>query len=316
MSADAERPEVAAETSPGRALALLALAPIATREADRLEQLDREERERQEAAERARGRSDEMEEALAEVPALPRPSRPNEPISASFDWERFVPTLWLIPVFLIFVGNLVSNKTIFDSGYPWAAMLLMPIGLAALNGWWPVLSTMPARERFRGELAEYEAATATADRRDAERAKIRESFEIDEPGPAPVDDMPPADAGEVPVIRVDGCYVADGPDYHYFLRFFPRGDVMTVTVSGTGGAVDLKTVRSVMGWLVPSSGDDGLSRGRLSQSGGEISFSATSADGTVNFQGTVLPGGEELRLQSHSLINGHRDERVWRFIAA
>jgi hypothetical protein len=173
---ESERPGIGL-TSPGRALALLALAPIATREADQREREEREERERGEAEKQARKRQRELEEALAKIPELPRPNRPNEPIVEQFDSERFFMTLWLIPVFLIWVGNWVSHKTIFESGYPWFPMLLLPVLLATLNGFWSVLKTMPARERFRTELQGYEAAIREADSRDAQRAKIRAEFE-------------------------------------------------------------------------------------------------------------------------------------------
>ncbi|MGA8744949.1 MAG: hypothetical protein WB507_03690 [Solirubrobacterales bacterium] len=171
MSAGAERSEVAAETSPGRALALLALAPIATREADRCEQLERETRERKKAAERARQREIKLKAALDDAPELPRPSRPDEPYPERFDMERlWSATLCLTPVFLICLV----------AGLPWGLMLFMSIGLAVLNGFWPVLKTMPARERFRTELQEYEVATAESDHRDAERAEIRARFANEE----------------------------------------------------------------------------------------------------------------------------------------
>lgn len=314
MSTGVDTPE-AGRASTGRALALLALAPIAIREADRREQLERREREREEEAERARLRHEEMEKELAKLPVFPRPNRPSEPFRVPFDWDRFAPTLWLIPVFLIFVGNWVSGKTIFDSGYPWGPMLLVPVGLAALNGAWPMLGAMRARERFRGKLAEYEAAIAVADRRDLERAEVEKRFgAADDESSGPPAATSSAGAREPSEVRTDGCYVSDERDYHYFVRFFADGGVMTVTVGGTD-EVDADLVRSVMGWLVPS-GHDGLSKGRFTRSGSEISFSATSSTGTVNYKGTILPGGEELRLRSHSLINGHRDERQWRFQAA
>ncbi len=312
MSEGEDRSAAVADTSPGRALALLTLAPIATREADLGERREKEEREREEAAERARRREVQLEEALDRVPELLRPSRPAEPTDEGFDSERFMMTLWLIPVFLIFVGNWISDKTIFESGYPWGAMLLLPIGLAALNGFWPVLKTMPARERFRTALQEYEAAISAADYRDAERAEVRESFASDEPDPAPVGDVSPGDA-EGAAVRVDGCYTAAGADYHYFIRFFDDGLVMTVTIAGTGDAED--SARSLMDWLAPSDHSNGFSRGNLTQEGERISFAATSEEGTIEYEGTVGAGGAELRLRSHSFINGNKEDRVWRFIA-
>lgn len=311
MSAGPERSEAVAETSPGRALALLALAPIAERLADeqecRLQEEDRQHR---------------LREELAKLPELPLPPRPNGSASAEYSLDiSFSLAFWGEVASLVFIGPfllgpLVYDKKFTEAGYPWLLVVIAPLVVAFLAGFLPQIAALPRRARFQAALAVYEDQAREAEHRKAQRAAIEAKFKA--PQGAPVDDGSPADVGEAPGIRVDGCYLsdADGPDYHYFLRFFPGGDVMTVTVSGTGGAVDRKTVRSVMGWLDPSSGDDGLSRGRLSRTGSEISFSAISADGTVNYEGTVLPGGEELRLQSHSLINGHRDEQVWRFVAA
>lgn len=151
--------------SPGRATALLTLAPIAAREAE------------------ARKKKQELAEALAELPELPRPDRPQEPPAARFESRRFAAMLWLTPFFLIFVGNWVSDKTIFDSGYPWIPMLLLPVLLGVVSGFWQVIKQMPARERFRAEMQTFEASIAAADRREGERAEILARFTSGELAP-------------------------------------------------------------------------------------------------------------------------------------
>lgn len=289
----------------GRALALLALAEIARREADQRERREKEEREREEAEERARKRESELAEALAKYPQLSRPPRPHEPIAESFDFDRFIGVaFWLEPVFLIFVGNWVSDKTIFESGYPWAPMLLAPVLLGVLNGFWPVFKAMPEQERYRTAMQAYDAEIEEADRREAKRAEIRAKF----------DDQPADRSRDFTPLRLDGCYVADGPDYHYFARFFADGTVMTVTLSGQGDEVAESSARSLMDWLVPSHRSDGASRGSFTQDGNALSFSATSVSGTVNYEGEVRNYANELYLHSHSQINGHRADEVWRFV--
>lgn len=299
--------ELALPDSPGRALALLALAEIARREADQRERQEREAREKEKEEQKARERENQLAEELAKLPELSRPPHPQEPVAESFDFDRFIGlAFWLEPVFLIFVGNWVSGKTIFNSGYPWVPMLLTPVLLGVLNGFWPVFRAMPARERYRTEMQAYEAATREANRREEKRAAIRAKF----------DDQPADRLEGFAPVRVDGCYVTDGPDYHYFARFFTDGTVMTVTLSGRGDEAARSSARSLMDWLVPSHRGDRESRGSFTQEGNALSFSATSASGTVNYQGKLHADANELHLHSHSLINGHQADQVWRFLPA
>lgn len=158
------------DQSLGCAIALSALAPIAERMTHEHARREREEQRQQ-----------QLNEALAALPPLERPSAPNEPPRGDFDFDRFFGgTLCSIPICLIWVGNWVSGKTMFDSGFPWIPMLLLSILVGVLLGLWPVVKASPAREKFRARMRDYESAIAAADCRDVERREIRAEFETEQ----------------------------------------------------------------------------------------------------------------------------------------
>ncbi|MCP2337584.1 hypothetical protein [Actinomadura rupiterrae] len=118
------------------------------------------------------------------------------------------------------------------------------------------------------------------------------------------------DPGRVHVrLRLDGLYAQQGETYTSFLRFFPTGEGMAVSVEHELPLEE--TVLSVAAWLLPS--HPSASRGPYSVEGNVLSFEATSEAGLVEFLGVIAPHGMELCLHSHSHINGHRAYRVYRY---
>jgi hypothetical protein len=110
-------------------------------------------------------------------------------------------------------------------------------------------------------------------------------------------------------LHFDGLYAKQGQTYTSFLRFFPTGEGMAVSV-----AHDLpleETVVSVASWLLPD--QPYVSRGPYSVEGNVLSFEATSNAGMVEYLGVIAPHGIELCLHSHSHINGHRAYGVYRY---
>jgi hypothetical protein len=148
-------------------MALAALAPIAAREADQ-----------RIGSERAGRRRRELTEALARAPELPRPNQPMPPRLEGFNSGGFLAaTCIMLFISFIWIGYWISDKTMFESGFPWLGMLILSVGFGLLVGFGPALRTLPAREGFNAEMRAYERAIAAADRRDAERRQIREEFE-------------------------------------------------------------------------------------------------------------------------------------------
>lgn len=110
-------------------------------------------------------------------------------------------------------------------------------------------------------------------------------------------------------LRFDGLYAEQGQAYTSFLRFFPTGEGMAVSVEH-----DLpleETVVSVARWLLP--GHPRLPRGPYSVEGNVLSFAARSREGLVEYLGVIAPYGMELCLHSHSHINGHKAYGVYRY---
>jgi hypothetical protein len=113
---------------------------------------------------------------------------------------------------------------------------------------------------------------------------------------------------EAPELRLNGVYRSDkvNDQYGYYIRFFEDGTVLTV--SSTGEA------QQMIDWLtIDRVGSQGVSIGVYELDGKEISFSATSDQGTVDYEGDVLEDG--LELDSHSHINDHKGHRVYYFVA-
>ncbi|MGW0662366.1 hypothetical protein [Streptodolium elevatio] len=110
-----------------------------------------------------------------------------------------------------------------------------------------------------------------------------------------------------------GLYIDDkearepnGDVFYGYLRFTASDRVTSVTSSGT--------VEQVARWFGPENKQ--CSQGVYELEGNAISFAVTSSSGTVLYNGTVGPGALTLRLDSRSLINGHRAHRTYHFAQA
>jgi hypothetical protein len=104
-------------------------------------------------------------------------------------------------------------------------------------------------------------------------------------------------------LRFDGVYQSERvEDYWNYLHFYPDGTV--ITVSSTGQPEDLRT------WFTKE--HVGVSIGKVTRKGGRVSFSATSSDGSVDYDGRLV--GDQVHLDSYSHINGHRSSDVFKFV--
>jgi hypothetical protein len=101
----------------------------------------------------------------------------------------------------------------------------------------------------------------------------------------------------------DGLYRAEHGDYSSYLRFYADGVVLEV--GSTGSPTDVGR------WL--GRDRDDLSRGRYTLDGSTVRFAATSAAGTVDYEGDVVGSGR-LELRSYSHINGHRGHDEFSFV--
>lgn len=102
-----------------------------------------------------------------------------------------------------------------------------------------------------------------------------------------------------PLLRFDGLYECAYEGYSNYLRFFR--DSVVVSVSSTGKA------EQVVNWF----NHDYTDRGKYVVVGSHISFSCTSAQGTVDYDGVLT--AKEMDLNTHSHINGRRASAKYRF---
>jgi hypothetical protein len=117
-------------------------------------------------------------------------------------------------------------------------------------------------------------------------------------------------------IQFDGVYIgtpsadADADAYCHYLRFYPRGSVITVSSAcGQSALADIKR------WFTfKNSGPKktGTSRGRAKIEDKRISFAAVSREGTVSYWGEIEDGHIHLKTYSH--INKHRGEDSYKFV--
>lgn len=116
-------------------------------------------------------------------------------------------------------------------------------------------------------------------------------------------------------LRYDGVYRSqptkdDDTEYCAYLRFYPKGTVLTVSSECTADTpADLKK------WFVPAhSGPtkSGVSSGRFHLAGDRLTFTAVSKEGRVSYAGTV--DGERIELDQHSYINGVRFHETYSFV--
>jgi hypothetical protein len=105
-----------------------------------------------------------------------------------------------------------------------------------------------------------------------------------------------------PSVKVDGVYQHKEGGNAYYLRFFPDGEVISVTSTGTP--------KEIAKWFNKSS--DAVSKGQYTISGPHIKFSSADADGTVDYEGEIK--GDELLLKTYSHINGYRGSEEYKFV--
>jgi len=107
-------------------------------------------------------------------------------------------------------------------------------------------------------------------------------------------------------VRYDGFYAkpASAARFTEFLRFYPDGTVVTTTTSGSAG--------QITSWFHKDHPD--RSKGSYDIDGDRIAFATTASYGTIEYAGTIRDDGTELHLHTHSRINGHQSDGVWRFI--
>ncbi|WP_067485850.1 hypothetical protein [Actinomadura hibisca] len=122
---------------------------------------------------------------------------------------------------------------------------------------------------------------------------------------------PASDTGPGAEPRHDGFYVRPASeDSTSFLRFFPEGKVVACTIGDQRPPEEYAL--NVARWMVP--GNSSPQQGSYRLEGGELAFSAVSDSGTVDYWGVVEDDRLSMLLHVHSLINGHREHGVWRFL--
>ncbi len=91
-------------------------------------------------------------------------------------------------------------------------------------------------------------------------------------------------------LRFDGVYQSKRiGNYRGYVRFYPDGTVITVTSSGRHS--DLRA------WFTKK--HDGVSVGKITLKGGDLSFSCASPFGTVDYHGEINSNNIHLRSYSH-----------------
>lgn len=116
------------------------------------------------------------------------------------------------------------------------------------------------------------------------------------------------------LVRTDGLYQCKGSDSDSYVRFFPDGTVMQVSVSSTG------TTEGVARLLKPESDNSKgkvlMTRGKEEHTyvleGTTVKFSTQSTEGVVEYEGTV--DGDKLRLNWTSRINGATGSEEYTFV--
>ena len=112
------------------------------------------------------------------------------------------------------------------------------------------------------------------------------------------------------VLRTDGFYqspkaiyqLLNIESYYHYIQFFE--DDTAIDVSSTGEAWE------VMDWFSKEKGY--TSKGRYSAENGRIFYTAKSKYGNVLYR--IKIKANKLQVSSHSLINGNRNTRTYRFI--
>lgn len=127
----------------------------------------------------------------------------------------------------------------------------------------------------------------------------RTDVEIAE-GPIVINSSAATEESAYPLLRYDGLYECAYEGYSNYLRFFP--DSVVVSVSSTGKA------EQVVNWF----NHDYTDRGKYVVVGSHISFSCTSDQGTVDYDGVLTTKGMDMNTHSH--INGRRANAKYQFV--
>ena len=104
------------------------------------------------------------------------------------------------------------------------------------------------------------------------------------------------------MIRYDGIYQSEEKDYFLYLRFFEDGTVIATSSD--------RQPEEVIGWFQKE--HPYVSTGAFAFDGKEITFSAASATGVVDYTGEVKE--EKLSLRTFSHANGRQEEREYAFV--
>jgi hypothetical protein len=105
-------------------------------------------------------------------------------------------------------------------------------------------------------------------------------------------------------LRFDGVYQHPVSDYTQYLRFYADQTVITVSAKGSDPS-------QLASWF--HKGSSIVGTGTYTLNGAAISFTVTSTEGAVSYQGLVC--ADSVSLQVHSLINGNRATSTYSFAA-
>ncbi len=109
------------------------------------------------------------------------------------------------------------------------------------------------------------------------------------------------------VVRYDGVYQSTThdlpPHYWSYLRFYEDGTVLAVESFGTPA--------QIARWF--NRQQYSFDKGVYSIAGTHITFSATSSEETVDYDGTIIEEGK-VKLNEHSHINDNRFTETYRFV--
>ena len=117
-------------------------------------------------------------------------------------------------------------------------------------------------------------------------------------------------SGETFKVRFDGYYQSVDESFRIgkdtarmFLRFFPNGQVISVTSTGTAF--------QITSWF--NSRNKNVSTGNYNVSTNWLDFTSTSKSGSVIYKGKIVDENH-LDLNVKSLINGHESNEKYSFI--
>jgi hypothetical protein len=113
-------------------------------------------------------------------------------------------------------------------------------------------------------------------------------------------------------VKFDGVYVQTRRDIDHFIRFFPAGLAMAVSVARTKESLT-RRAEHVATWLLPEERER-LGAGEHELTDRILKWDDVAPEGVVQYRGIVSEHATELHLHTHSLINGHESYGVWRFI--